>query len=226
MPGVDHAPCAASGPVRCVRGVPAEYGLSQWRGIEGAGAALFFSAYQQLFAPSLGFVNRNRRPPQDPVNATLSLGYTLLHHLVHEAVLVAGLDAFLGTLHALHFGRESLVCDLVELQRHRVERWVWRLFAEQVLVAEDFGASEGWPCRLTKAGRVKFYKAWSALQHELWLEANHNTRLLVSWLDRVLPMQTTESGQVDAQAWRSLGEADADAQDWAEADGDDPEDAP
>src|SRR5579885_3028150 len=49
-------------------------------GLEGAGAAAYFRAYATLFPDALGFARRRRRPPPDPVNVCLSLGYTLLHH--------------------------------------------------------------------------------------------------------------------------------------------------
>ena len=48
-------------------------------GIEGAGAAAYFAGYRTLFPDSLQFEGRNRRPPRDPVNACLSLGYTMVH---------------------------------------------------------------------------------------------------------------------------------------------------
>src|SRR5699024_10117171 len=51
--------------------------LDRLRGLEGAAAARFFAGYTSLFTPTLDFTGRNRRPPRDPVNAALSLGYTL-----------------------------------------------------------------------------------------------------------------------------------------------------
>ncbi|MFN3612858.1 CRISPR-associated endonuclease Cas1, partial [Tepidimonas sp.] len=117
--------------------------LPALRGAEGAAAQAFFMGYQTLFAPSLHFSGRNRRPPQDPVNAVLSLGYTLLHA---EAALQAhamGLDPYVGFLHDLDYGRESLACDLVEPHRGGVERLTWQLFRERVLTADHFSRVQG-----------------------------------------------------------------------------------
>jgi CRISPR-associated protein Cas1 len=61
-------------------------------GLEGAGAAAYFRAYSTLFAEPLEFSRRLRRPPPDPVNVCLSLGYTLLHHEAVREVQVVGLD--------------------------------------------------------------------------------------------------------------------------------------
>ena len=94
--------------------VPLAADRGSLRGLEGAGAAAYFRGYVQLFAPALGFEGRRRRPPPDPVNACLSLGYTLLQAQAEQACWVAGLDPMVGFLHLPAHGRASLACDLVE----------------------------------------------------------------------------------------------------------------
>jgi CRISPR-associated protein Cas1 len=131
--------------------------LAELRGLEGAAAAAYFAAYVHAFATSLGFSGRNRRPPRDPVNATLSLAYTLLHAEAALACYGHGFDPYVGFLHELDFARESLACDLVEPLRPVVDRFVWRLFAEQVLRARDFSTERDGGCLLQKAGRERFY---------------------------------------------------------------------
>jgi CRISPR-associated protein Cas1 len=128
-------------------------------GLEGAAAAAYFEAYASLLPPSLGFVGRNRRPPRDPVNAVLSLAYTLATAEAAREAHVAGLDPAIGFLHAPAPGRPSLACDLVEPLRPVLDRLVWRLFAEEVLRAAHF-TRDGEACLLGKAGRLAFYAAW------------------------------------------------------------------
>ncbi|MEX0618073.1 MAG: CRISPR-associated endonuclease Cas1 [Pseudohongiellaceae bacterium] len=129
------------------------------RGIEGAGAAMYFEAYQRIFAPRLAFNGRNRRPPRDPVNVVLSLTYTLLHAEAIRVLVSTGFDPQLGIYHLPSFGRESLACDLVEVYRPVTEYWVWRLFAGEVLRPDHFALSVGAdkPCVLGKAGRAEYY---------------------------------------------------------------------
>ena len=117
-------------------------------GIEGAAAAAFFRAYATLFPSSLGFAQRRRRPPPDPVNVCLSLGYTLLHHIAVREVQIVGLDPLLGFLHVPERGRELLACDLVEPLRPHVEEWVWRALAERRLRGEHFTCEKGGGCLL------------------------------------------------------------------------------
>lgn len=133
-------------------------GLGELRGLEGAASARFFEGFVQAFPPAIGFSGRNRRPPRDPANAALSLAYTLLHA---EAVLAAwghGFDPHVGFLHGIHFGRESLACDLVEPLRPVMDRFVWRMFAKQILRARDFSLEKDGACLLLKAGRERFYQ--------------------------------------------------------------------
>ncbi len=131
--------------------------LNTLRGLEGAAAAHLFRAMASVLPPSIGFRGRNRRPPRDPANAVLSLGYTML---MAEAALAAhghGFDPAIGFLHDLDFGRPSLACDLAEPLRPLVDRFTWRLFAEQTLRARDFTYEKDEACLLGKAGRERFY---------------------------------------------------------------------
>lgn len=162
--------------------------IDSLRGLEGSGAALYFEAYQSVFAPSLNFNGRNRRPPRDPVNAVLSLSYTMIHAEAIRALVAAGFDPQLGIYHLPSFGRESLACDLVELFRPLVDRWVWRIFAEELLRPDHFTTghenADNAPCLLGKAGRAIFYnhyessvRAWRKLMRRTlrgWLAVLQN----------------------------------------------------
>jgi CRISPR-associated protein Cas1 len=87
----------------------------QIMGIEGIGAAAYFGCYGRFIrSQDITFTARNRRPPKDPVNVLLSLGYTLLANAIHTQVNIVGLDPYLGCLHSTEYGRPSLVLDLME----------------------------------------------------------------------------------------------------------------
>jgi CRISPR-associated protein Cas1 len=147
------------------------------RGLEGAAAAAHFRAFAHLFAPTLGFERRRRRPPTDPVNACLSLGYTLLHGLAVEACHAQGLDPMVGYLHRPAHGRASLACDLVEPWRVRVDALVWQLFRSGILEAAHFGTDGANACLLGKAGRSHFYSAWSEMSGPLGRALRRHARL-------------------------------------------------
>lgn len=128
-------------------------------GIEGAAARAYYAALAAVLPPSLGFRGRNRRPPRDPVNAVLSLGYTLLHAEAVQAAWSAGLDPFLGYYHRPEWGRESLASDLIEPLRPLADRLAWDLFRRQTLTVDHF-SFRGEACLLSKAGRQHFYRNW------------------------------------------------------------------
>lgn len=131
--------------------------IARVRGLEGAAARAYFQGYAALLPPALEFHGRNRRPPRDPVNACLSLGYTLLHFEAVRASQMAGLDPLLGFYHRPSFGRESLASDLIEPLRPHLDRQVWRLFRERDLRPDHF-SRDGAACLLGKTGRATFYQ--------------------------------------------------------------------
>lgn len=141
------------------------------RGVEGAMARAYFQGLMALFPPSLKFTGRNRRPPRDPVNACLSLAYTMTHFEAVRAAHAAGLDPLLGFYHRPTFGRESLASDLIEPFRPRVDEWVWVVFRDRVLRVEHFGHDKE-ACLLGKAGRAIFYQGFDSfvrpLRRALW----------------------------------------------------------
>ncbi len=170
-------------------------GVERLRGLEGAAARAYFGGFAAVLPPALQFTGRNRRPPRDPVNACLSLGYTLLHAQAVQACHAAGLDPLLGFYHRPAFGRESLASDLIEPLRSEVDQWVWRLVRQRELREHHFTLDKGC-CLLGKPGRSIFYARWESQQ--------------ASW-KRWLRLQT----QALARQLRQQGEA------WLEHDAED-----
>lgn len=114
--------------------------LDSLRGLEGRGTALYFEGFSQGFlAEGVVFKRRVRRPPTDPVNALLSLGYTFLFNVVLAALNATGLDPYWGCLHTVDYGRPSLALDLMEEWRPIiVDTLVVSLFNLRVLKEADF----------------------------------------------------------------------------------------
>ncbi len=158
--------------------------VDRLRGHEGAAAAGYFASYVRFFAPSLGFDGRRRRPPPDPVNAALSLAYTLATFEAGRAAQVAGLDPAVGALHGLAHGRDALALDLVEPLRPRVDLFVHRLFAGRVLAAHHFHRQPDGGMLLGKAGRQHFHAAWEEAAPGLRRLARAGARMMVRALRR------------------------------------------
>ncbi len=94
--------------------IPVAGSTDELLGIEGNAAKEYFAALKHLLKQDLGFNDRNRRPPKDPVNAMLSFGYMLLLKMVLAAIEQVGLDPMMANLHATQDRRPSLALDLIE----------------------------------------------------------------------------------------------------------------
>lgn len=109
-------------------------------GLEGDGSRIYFSCLgENITCGWTSFETRSRKPPLDPVNAVLSLLYTILTNRICGYLHSAGLDAGIGNLHSISYGRESLACDLVEEFRTPiVDALTCSLFNLGVLKKEHF----------------------------------------------------------------------------------------
>lgn len=165
--------------------------IAALRGIEGAASAAHFKGIAAIAAPRLNFTQRNRRPPRDPLNAVLSLGYTLLHTEAVLALYGAGLDPFIGFYHQLDFGRESLACDLVEPIRVEVDSFALQLFRKEILRPEFFSTSEN-GCFMNKSGRAAFYGEWESLAERLRKILADQTAKLMDKLTASTPLPANE----------------------------------
>jgi CRISPR-associated protein Cas1 len=125
--------------------------LDMLRGYEGRGSAVYFEGFSKGFLPEdLEFPGRVRRPPTDPINALLSLGYTLLLNQVIAAASLVGFDPYFGSLHSVDYGRPSLALDLMEEWRPIiVDTLVLSVFNLKALTSSDF--EERKPISLEKA---------------------------------------------------------------------------
>ncbi len=112
-------------------------------GLEGQATAVYFDAYRRMFT-KLGFERRTRRPPTDPTNSLLSLGYTMLANEYLSAVAAVGLDPHLGYFHSISYGRPSLALDLCEELRHPlVDMLTLDLINRATLKENDFCREQG-----------------------------------------------------------------------------------
>lgn len=112
-------------------------------GIEGNGAAHYWTALKPLLPSELGWPGRETQGASDPFNQVLNYGYGVLYKQVEHALVLAGLDPYAGLLHADRPGKPSLVLDLIEEFRQAV---VDRTLLGQV--------NRGWQIGRTEEGRL------------------------------------------------------------------------
>lgn len=141
------------------------------RGIEGEAAARYYSVFDELILSQKSyfiFNTRNRRPPQDNVNALLSFAYVLLANDCTSALESVGIDAYIGFLHKDRPGRASLALDLEEeLRAPLADRFVLTLINNRVIQDKHFDHQEDGAVLLTDEGRRIFLRAWQEKKQEM-----------------------------------------------------------
>lgn len=144
--------------------------LETLRGLEGEAASRYFAVFDQLILnqkDAFVFEDRNRRPPEDPVNAMLSFTYTLLANDCAAALESVGLDSYVGFLHRDRPGRASLALDLMEeLRGVFAERAVLSLINTREITKKHFEKQAGGAVYLNEEGRKILLNAWQAKKRE------------------------------------------------------------
>ena len=153
--------------------------IQELLGIEGAAASQYFQQFSGMVkveddlpgletrrtddrqaAFNFNFSNRNRRPPTDPVNAMLSLAYSLLSKDCTLAALAVGFDPYLGFYHQPRFGRPALGLDLMEEFRPLIaESTVLSCINNRVVTEKDF-VRAGQAVNLSAPGRKRFFQTY------------------------------------------------------------------
>jgi CRISPR-associated protein Cas1 len=108
-------------------------------GIEGSAAHTYFEGLMRLNKSRFTWEGRRKHPAPDPLNALLSLTYTLLTHELTGLLDGVGLDPYLGFLHQIDYGRPSISLDLIEAFRApAADRLVLRCVNLGILGERDF----------------------------------------------------------------------------------------
>lgn len=144
--------------------------LETLRGLEGEAATRYFSVFNELILnqkETFIFEERNRRPPEDEVNALLSFSYTLLTNDCAAALESVGLDSYVGFMHRDRPGRSSLALDLMEeLRSVYADRLVISLINNREIAAKHFQKQPGGAVFLNDTGRKILINAWQTKKRE------------------------------------------------------------
>jgi CRISPR-associated protein Cas1 len=142
-------------------------------GIEGNAARVYFQHFAGMIklddpiAPrgeaadfNFDFRNRNRRPPRDPVNAILSLAYSILAKDLTIVSHTVGFDPYLGFYHQPRYGRPALALDLMEPFRPLIaDSAVLSAINTRMVADRDF-VRAGESVALRPEGRKGFFRAY------------------------------------------------------------------
>jgi len=149
--------------------------LDQLLGIEGNAARVYFQNFAGMIKTDeepfggtdmngpfrkFDFLGRNRRPPRDPVNALLSLAYSVLAKDLTIACHAIGFDPYLGFYHQPRYGRAALALDLMEPFRPLIaDSVVLSAINTRMVTPNDF-IQTGDAVALRPSGRKAFFRAY------------------------------------------------------------------
>lgn len=148
--------------------------LEELLGIEGSAARAYFEHFAGMIKIgdpegssrvgdpgfTFDFTRRNRRPPRDPVNALLSLAYSVLAKDLTIVCHAVGFDPYLGFYHQPRFGRAPLALDLMEPFRPLIaDSAVLSAINTRMVTTSDF-VRAGEAVSLTADGRKAFFRAY------------------------------------------------------------------
>lgn len=136
---------------------------------------------------SFDFEHRNRRPPRDPVNALLSLAYSLLAKDLTIVCQMVGFDPFLGFYHQPRFGRAPLALDLMEPFRPLIADSAVLSAINTRMVTPSSFVKVGPSVALTPDGRKALFRAYEQRMDQLVTHPLFGYRLTYR---RMLEVQT------------------------------------
>ncbi len=168
---IEPPPEALAGLKRMAESAERARNLEELLGLEGNAARIYFGSFAGMLKVdndgdsgaeefSFDFTGRNRRPPRDPVNALLSLAYSLLAKDLTVACYAVGFDPMLGYYHQPRFGRPALALDLMEPFRPLIaDSVVLSAINMRMVTGTDF-VRAGTGVALSANGRRAFFRAY------------------------------------------------------------------
>lgn len=133
-----------------------------FRGWEGSAGRHYFEALAQCIPTAFAFKGRSFRPAQDPFNALLNYAYGVLYSRIERALMLAGLDPFVGFMHRDDYNAKSLVYDFIEPYRIYADNFVFKLFTSKRMNKSYFDHFTG-GVSLNKEGKAFFVSQY--LEH-------------------------------------------------------------
>jgi CRISP-associated protein Cas1 len=99
------------------------------RGYEGVAGRQYFETLSCVLGEEYKFNGRSSRPAKDQFNAFLNYSYGVLYSRIEKALIIAGIDPYIGFLHRDDYNQTSMVFDFIEPYRIYSDEVVFKLFS-------------------------------------------------------------------------------------------------
>lgn len=139
--------------------VSAAQSVGELMALEGRSREAYYATWGDLLGEEWE-LNRQRRPPRDPINALVSFGNSLLYTALLAQIYQTHLDPRIGFLHEANYRRHSLNLDVAEIFKPvLVDRLIFRLIRRQQIGPRHF-LREGDGVFLSEHGRRLVVEEW------------------------------------------------------------------
>lgn len=112
--------------------------VNEVRGFEGSIAKKIYRGLNEFIEPPSFRITKRERKNPDRINSLINFGHYLLFSRINATLRAVGLNPYLGFLHAPEDNYESLVCDIQELFRARIDRFLIKVINLKVIGEDDF----------------------------------------------------------------------------------------
>lgn len=137
--------------------IPGCAAISEIIGYEGQAARSYFSALSKCIDPEFKFHGRNRRPPKDPFNSMISLGYSIVMNEIYSEIEMRGLNPYFGFIHRDAEKHPTLASDLMEEWRAAlIDTSVMALINGHEIQKDQFDYDEDGGCYIQKTAMRTF----------------------------------------------------------------------
>ncbi len=164
--------------------LPNKDSIDEVRGIEGKARDVYFSVWNEIITDEFfRYEFRSRRPPEDPINALISFGNSLLYAACVSEVLNVHLHGGISYVHEPGRYRFSLALDLADIFKPVfVDRLIFRLVNQRIIQPKHF-LKEANGILMTDEGRRVFIAHWDEMLKRtvkhLTLKRNVSMRQLI-----------------------------------------------
>ncbi|MDR1448075.1 MAG: CRISPR-associated endonuclease Cas1 [Candidatus Ancillula sp.] len=117
--------------------------IAELTGFEGNAARSYFSCLSKLVPEEFMFSGRSKRPPKDPFNSLISLGYSLIFKNIIGGIERHGMNAYFGFMHQDFPKHPTLASDIMEEWRAAiVDDVVMQLLISGIIKTDMFTKNE------------------------------------------------------------------------------------
>jgi len=125
-------------------------------GVEGRIRKNYYKCFNSFLREDFRFDKRTKRPPEDPINALISFGNSMMYTTVLGEIYKTQLNPTISYLHEPSTKRFSLCLDIAEIFKPLIiDTLIFSMINNRQITIKDFDSNEG-ICYLNENGKKKF----------------------------------------------------------------------